>query len=599
MKENKKASGQPWRLYFLLFLLVVVAGSFAFLFLFDFKKYNSKKIPQKLLGEDYSQFVLALDLDGNGLDVSKIGMGLGASHVYFDLDNDDFSERTAWIVGNDGLLAIDQNGNGQIDNQNELFGNNKTHSDGFRKLYDLDPNKDGVIYRYDQLYEKLLVWVDSKQDGISAKEELHTLSDLGISEIRYDDPEVVNVHQNENYIGLSSTFIRNRKELQIKSIWLRNSPAETVYRKQVNLDVRTMFLPTLKGFGELRDLHIAMSEDEALLKMVQSFFVSWNIEKFQDHKNLDEQIKNIMFRWAGVDDVKDQSRGQFVNAKEIEFMERVTGRGYKGGLGGRFNQPISEDQGKRVHDSFVVIFGNMKAFILAQVIVPPELFDPPLRYNIARGDINTAYLTQNGVDHFVKVATTLPDFKRSDFWIGVADFLLFVKPKARFTDLETEMLDRAISSTLIGSSWEKIAEKADKNHLGKLTSSGSPGDDLLVTSEGNDDIYGNDGNDLLTGMTGNDALSGGTGNDIYKFYAGDGNDVIQEISGESDVILFEGNDITSSSIKVEKQGSDLIIHYTRKDTIKILNYFTDEGSKVEFIEFLNRSKQKLSSFLSE
>jgi len=142
------------------------------------------------------------------------------------------------------------------------------------------------------------------------------------------------------------------------------------------------------------------------------------------------------------------------------------------------------------------------------------------------------------------------DDKRESYWVGVADFLLFVKPKALFTKLETEMLDKAISSTLTGSNWEKIAGTAHKKHFGKLTGVGSAMDDYLVTSEGDDEIYGNDGNDTLIGMTGDDMLSGGSGNDIYKFSNGDGNDVIKETSGEEDVISFEGNDIESNSIKV-------------------------------------------------
>jgi len=550
------------------------------------------------LGEDYSQFVLALDLDGNGLDVSKLGTGLGASRAYFDLDNDQFAERTAWIVGNDGLLAIDQNGNGEIDNQSELFGNSKKYSDGFRKLQELDPNKDGVVDQDDPLYKKLLVWVDSNQDGYSAAKELHSLNDMGISEIRYDNPDRVNVYQNESYINLSSISIQNGKKLQIENIWLRNSSAETRYLKQINLNVKTLFLPSLRGFGELRDLHIAMSEDESLLQMVQNFVVSWGLEKFQDPQNLDRQIENIMFRWAGVDNVKDGSRGEFINAKEITFMERLTGRGYGVNSGGRINQPISENQGKVVHDSFIMAFGSMKAQFLAQVGLS-ELFKPPLRYHIFRGELNKADLTQGGADRFAEVAVKVLDDKRESYWVGVADFLLFVKPKALFTKLETEMLDKAISSTLTGSNWEKIAGTAHKKHFGKLTGVGSAMDDYLVTSEGDDEIYGNDGNDTLIGMTGDDMLSGGSGNDIYKFSNGDGNDVIKETSGEEDVISFEGNDIESNSIKVEKQESDLIIHYTDKDAVRVSNYFTDEGNKVEFIEFPDHSRQKLSGFLPE
>jgi hypothetical protein len=53
---------------------------------------------------------LVLDLDGNGIEFSE----LRNSRVYFDLDGDKFRERTAWLNGSDGFLAVDANNNGQI-----------------------------------------------------------------------------------------------------------------------------------------------------------------------------------------------------------------------------------------------------------------------------------------------------------------------------------------------------------------------------------------------------------------------------------------------------------------------------------------------------
>jgi len=88
---------------------------------------------------------LVLDLDGDGVEASKMGYGTGASTVYFDMDNDGFAERTAWATGGDGLLALDKNGNGKIDNQNELFGNNATYANGFLNLKQYDSNSDNKI----------------------------------------------------------------------------------------------------------------------------------------------------------------------------------------------------------------------------------------------------------------------------------------------------------------------------------------------------------------------------------------------------------------------------------------------------------------------
>lgn len=596
MPDNKPADRQPQHLRILLALLIITVGLVAFLFLYDFKKLGPKIPPRKPLGEEYSQYVLALDLDGNGIDVSNLGMGPGASRVYFDLDNDQFAERTAWVIGKDGLLGIDLNHNGKIDGQRELFGNSRTYADGFQKLVLLDNNQDGVINQEDPSFHQLLVWVDTVQDGVSTSEELHTLGSLGISEIHFKDPQKADELKNDNYIDTTSTFVREGSKFQIVSVWLKNSSIETRALTQKQIDIRTLFLPTLKGFGELKDLHIAMSEDEELLNMVRNFNVSWNLNKFEDPKSLNAQIENILFRWAKVDIVNEGSRGLFVSAKELKFMERLTGRIYGASTRIRPPQPYNGAQGKVVHDSYIMAFGAMKAQLLSQVGLG-SFFAPPLKYNILTGEVNQGDLTQDGVNRFEATAESLPAASREIYWAAVADFLLYVKPKARFTSQEIEMLDLAIAKTASGNTWEKIAGLAVQSHLNKLTLQGSPGDDYQVTSEGDDEIYGNGGNDTLIGMTGNDVLSGGVGSDTYKFKAGDGNDVITEEDGVEDTISFEGSGIDRDMVKLERQSDDLIVHYTDRDTIKISGYYTAAVKQVERIEFPDHSKVELTSLM--
>lgn len=77
---------------------------------------------------------LILDLDGDG--VETIGTNSG---VYFDHANDGFKENTGWVGKDDGLLVRDINGNGQIDNGTELFGNNSVLSNGKKAKTALKP----------------------------------------------------------------------------------------------------------------------------------------------------------------------------------------------------------------------------------------------------------------------------------------------------------------------------------------------------------------------------------------------------------------------------------------------------------------------------
>jgi len=62
---------------------------------------------------------IILDLDGDGIET--IGYKEGA---YFDHDGNGFAEETGWASSDDGILALDRNGDGLINNGKELFGDN-------------------------------------------------------------------------------------------------------------------------------------------------------------------------------------------------------------------------------------------------------------------------------------------------------------------------------------------------------------------------------------------------------------------------------------------------------------------------------------------
>lgn len=60
---------------------------------------------------------LLLDLDGGGIKT----VGLSAD-IHFDFDGNGFDELTGWVAPGDGLLILDRNGNGELDDASELFG---------------------------------------------------------------------------------------------------------------------------------------------------------------------------------------------------------------------------------------------------------------------------------------------------------------------------------------------------------------------------------------------------------------------------------------------------------------------------------------------
>ena len=119
------------------------------------------------------------------LDLAGDGYAFGASAL-FDMNADGVVDRVTWNSSNDGILAVDLDGNGTIDNGTEIFtpgfgGGN--FANGTEALASLDDNGDGVIDAKDASFAKLLVWQDANADGVSDAGELSGLADHGITSI--------------------------------------------------------------------------------------------------------------------------------------------------------------------------------------------------------------------------------------------------------------------------------------------------------------------------------------------------------------------------------------------------------------------------------
>jgi hypothetical protein len=162
---------------------------------------------------------IVLDLNGDGVKTKSIADG-----VSFDLFATGTKVSTGWVSSSDGLLVMDRNGDGQINDGSELFGSSTTLAngqkavDGYQALRELDTNGDGTIDKNDAAFANLRVWIDANSDGISEKGEVVGLDSLGITSISAN-ATVTPTKDNGNLIGLTSTFDINGKTQEAADVW--------------------------------------------------------------------------------------------------------------------------------------------------------------------------------------------------------------------------------------------------------------------------------------------------------------------------------------------------------------------------------------------
>jgi hypothetical protein len=179
---------------------------------------------------------LVLDLNGDGVRTTDAAHG-----VLFDAGNTGMMARTAWADSHDGLLVRDINGNGAIDHGGELFGegtllaNNDQAANGFAALAQHDANQDSKIDGQDAVFKELLVWQDGNSDGVSQADELHSLTDLGITSLNLAATSG-NTVDNGNLHGLESSYTTiDGKAHELTDVWFQQGAQGTLTTNAVGM----------------------------------------------------------------------------------------------------------------------------------------------------------------------------------------------------------------------------------------------------------------------------------------------------------------------------------------------------------------------------
>ncbi|WP_460106694.1 calcium-binding protein [Pseudomonas sp. S3_E04] len=428
---------------------------------------------------------LVLDLNGDGVRLTDYL----TSPVFFDADNDGGSlEETGWVSAEDGIVVVDTNANGKIDNisetVSEYFGGTagvngeagqKRFANGFAALASLDNNTDGVFDKLDAAWSNVKVWVDANHDGkswddrngngaIDAGEtsELKSLSDLGITQINLKNQA-------------QSGEVRDGNEVLARGSFVQNGVSKEA--------IAANFLANPNG-------HVFTASGTGTVVSTQG---SEQVSAVKGYVSSSTAGESIDVSQKGVNNATGGS-GNDVLQGDAQTNWLAGGQGsdtFYGGAGDDVLLIDGDDLSANIHGGdgtdIVQVLGEKSVYL-----------------NLTDANVEIA---QGGRGNDVFVASG-----NSTVYIRGGDG----------------------DDVLIGGS----ANDALSGENGNDTIIGGAGNDVLRGHRGNDRIQGGSGDDLIDGGQDDDNLSGGAGDDVLNGGAGDdqidggnGVDVI-ELSGD-------------------------------------------------------------------
>ncbi|WP_257282039.1 calcium-binding protein [Endozoicomonas sp. ISHI1] len=409
---------------------------------------------------------LVLDLNGDGVQLEHFDH----ANVFFDIDNDGIREQSGWVSPTDGLLAVDLNNNGKIDDVSELFSEyykgakgqdgapgETPYANGFEALRTLDSNSDGVFNNQDAAWSSVKVWVDADGDAVSDAGELKSLEDAGVVSVNLNAKE-------------ESGEILDGNEVLARGDFVQNVNGELKTREAIAAN----FLSNPDG-------HTFVTDGNGKKVSSQSGFSSYA---------------------AG-------DAGETVD---------VVAKGVNSAYGGRGNDTLIGDAdsnwlaGGGGSDSFNAGAGDDVLLIDGD--------DNP--NNIQGGDgidivkvLGTKGVTLNLHQSGIEV---VEGGRGNDIFVGGGGSNVFIKGGEGNDVISGGLANDALSGedgndSVYGGKGNDIV----RGHRGRDRLSGGEGNDVLEGGLDDDILLGDAGNDVLNGGQGDDRIDGGEGVDVARF----------------------------------------------------------------------------------
>ena len=523
---------------------------------------------------------LAVDLDGDGIETVNVTVG----ETFFDHDGNGFAEQTAWIKGDDGLLVRDINGNGQIDDGSELFGdqtilsNGEKAANGFEALADLDSNHDGVFDGDDEAFGEIKVWQDINEDGKVDRDELLSLEQAGITSIdlNYQNQSVTDINGNEHLQTSSFTKIDGTTGT-VTDVWLKTDLMSTTDQVQIEIPAEIAALPNIQTIGNVHSLHTAMALDTtgALKTLVEQYAAETNPVARETI------LLNLIYTWVGVIDVDPESRaaskiyGNAIgDARKLETLEQIFGEKYLGTWCDGERDPNPHGQAAPLLlEAFEKLKDYIEGALLAQTHYQEYVDSIALNWNE-----ETQEWTVDVTEALTKLQTA--------FAAQGTNASLFLNKVVSALNVYGELGAQAISALksagdLNGTAFEiALATLGEQNvgTSGNDTISGTDSNDTLYGLAGNDMLSGKNGNDTLIGGAGNDILDGGAGDDTYIFGRGYDQDTISDAQGENTLHITQAD---YDNLWFEREGNNLKVSILgTEDSMTVNSWYSNKDARL-------------------
>lgn len=477
---------------------------------------------------------LVLDLDGNGLHT----LPLRGHVIHFDHDSNGFAEQTGWVGPDDGLLILDLNRNGQVDNGRELFGNNtrlgtgEMAPNGFLALAMYDSNRDGRIDSRDSIWKQLRVWRDRNSNARSDPGELLTLESANVRTLFLSYTSSNEVDTKGNAHREKGLFQRpNGKFAALTDVWFARDTLNSRQMQLRQVDARTAALPNLPGTGIVPSLHQALMNQEG--GALRATFSQWLGAKRLERMNLTE---TLLFQWCDASNNPFASKDRLIFDIDDPLIQQKVAVIEK--LMGQLIPETEELLGPakveivRAANQELVLMVDM--ILSAQVHLQPllDLATPMEADGDGHGSVQMHVV--EAVEHLRTQFRRDPDpaFIPMIQWLcahrGPGGLAFFDQLK-RIASTQSDSLAVAMRrQTSVSGPWQWM-----RGGLAAEELTGTNQDDFIEAGQGADTIEAAEGNDSLHGGPGSDIYYGGAGADTYY--------ISQNNLGEFDTIFDDSN----------------------------------------------------------